>query len=84
MENKTNINFTSFTLDILIKGSLFIWFYRALGITEFVSFQSLFLLLAIDLGVFLIVLIIAAIISFCILKKVVKKENTLIERIKRI
>lgn len=56
-------NVTSFSLDLLVKGSLFIWLYRALGITELVSFPSLFLAIAVDLGVCIVIAIIAAVIA---------------------
>lgn len=58
---KLNFNYTFFGLDLLIKGSIFIWLYRALGITQLVSFPALFLAVGIEVGVLIVMAIIAGI-----------------------
>lgn len=54
----------------MIKGSLFIWLYRAFGIAELVSFPTLFLAIGIEVVVFIIVAIIAFIAARNTLQKV--------------
>ena len=76
LEHKISLH----TLDFLVMGSAFIWLYRIFGITELVSFPSLFLLCGIEIGWFLIQLLFTGVIAIYAAKEVIRKQRDLKEK----
>lgn len=75
MEIKKEFNYQCFALDLLVKGSLFIWLYRWFGIKELVSFPTLFLAIGIELGVLLVLSIISIIVAALVFKNIKKQAD---------
>ena len=79
MEKQINFNIKYFGLDLLIKGSVFIWLYRAIGIQQVVSFPALFLALGVETVFFLAYVLLAAIIAWLAFKTAHKHITEMME-----
>lgn len=76
-EKRMDYKLSLHTLDFLFCGSAFIWLYHLFGITNLVSFPSLFLLIGIDIGWFLLQLLFMGVIAIYAAKEVIRKQRDL-------